>query len=1080
MTTWLEDKRLEISDRALAYDLLPKGTQKLDEADPSPSNIVVVNFSAALGKQNILLTSSGKLESQNRIIAPPLFFYKVWTPDQLLNVFDASPKEILAQEVAQPYRDRLSSWGWMKGLNPNDLIERLINSEDVPKPDDWQSLWLLWEFLLVKMHNSLYGKWSKLRIVPIEGENKLFRAEQSIRQSSIKPNISDEDWLIIQSHLHVVDQNWLLYLSGFDDREKNAESGGTKASIANQILEKIGLDKFTDIASIINRAYQDIRTLGEPQNDFLIRFTHILAALDTKIPTNFVFITRDKKQRLITDSLALDTSGDLELILPSAYADSHLLDVDYSSGFSSCTQRQWLDWATSTKSGLQQFVGLYKKTKYYHRKSELKDYLYTHEGIEPSEYPYKGEHFVILEYDFDTAVLAHWQNQSKTDKTIWTKVVRLITTDPNRSWKRMIKAELYQRANNGSEKPLVCNNLKSSWIIRLRNYECLEDSNGIQRVPSDLLMLSTETELLMGVELFVRRDLDTEFTRDLLQALGVRATPASIGSIIQRLKIFSTSQNPPAYELEKIYVSIDRLLPKCSTQGIEQAKEIFASEPLIFSDQGTWCISKDIFQNPDPHDNSGVPLILPQLRHLQLWGRIGVAEKPTFELILESLKRLSSGQQLDQQTFKRVRALIARAPIRVWNEYGHWISLERSWVPVTELAYCYTMQSMFKYGELFPKIKQQTADFQELDVQTISQPPFSDLKPLKLSLSYKIAESPESLPEPTTKSWTTLLGRKLKHIVVEVPQQQETIRRTAERLEMTEWQVFPNLKIHPYIDGVPAGQVQTPPAFWDGTTLFVRHYKPVKIISAICDEIAPPFNSEAIREAIKMCAERDNAFIEEYLDSTFTFAPDEPLATHEGQSQSVFLAATPVSENLFEDTAYDQQESGDIRNEEIKRSDISRESEDTDDTAEYLPSDEGGQQKKPETPERAHRSEPSLMDTYIKKFNYVWNNQERRYVHSDGSWLQRGDDGFTWDMYSPEGEIAYRFWVSKHCLDAEGIEIDAGLYGQVKKYPSTSALLLMGSDGQPMILTGENLLSQLNNEEVILDPAKYRLRRKSE
>lgn len=1081
MITWLEDTSLELSNRAMAYDLLPQGTQKHELSEQSPSRIIIENFSTVMGKRNILLASTGALDSTNNCVAPPMFFYSVWTPEQLLRIFESPSKSILATEVTQTSRERLISWGWLKAISNLDTIYRLQVSTDIPKPNEWQSLWLLWEFLLKKMQNQLYGKWSKMVIVPINGESTLFCGGQAVRQSLEKFNLSHQDWHIIQDHLHVVDKDWILYLSGSLGEGGRPITGGPKKELANQILENIGLDKVTSIDIIVNRAFQCIRAEKEIQKDFLIRFTHIIAALDSKIPNDFVYITKDKKYRPVSESLALDRSGDLESILPSTYANSHILDEDYSSVFSSCTDRQWSDWTASTKCGLQQIIGFVKTEKNFYHKTDLSKYLSIHDGAEPSNYPYKGERFSVVEYDFDKSVLAYWQNQSKTENMIWTKIVRLIATDPNCAWKRMMKADLYQRATTGKEHQLVCDNLKSNWIINLRNYPCLEDSHGIPRNPSELLMRSAETELLMGIELFVHPDLDVESRRELIKALGVRTTPSSLDTILQRIKIFSESQNPPIYELEKIYGSIDRLLPKCSTQEINRVKEIFTTEPLIYSDQGTWCTSKDIFQNPDPHDNPGVTLVLPQLRNLQVWTRVGVAEKPTFELILESLKRLSSGQQLDPQTFKRIRSLIARAPIRVWNEYGHWISLDRSWIPVSELMYCYTMQSMFKYGELYPKIKQQTADFQELDVLTIAQSPFSNLKNLKSSLSYKISELPDNLEEPFVKSWTFHLGKKLKHIVLDDPLQQETIRKAAERLEKTVWQVFDNLKIIPFIDGTPAGQSSSPPVFWEGATIYVRDVKPVKIISSICDEIAPPFNSDEIREAIKICVERDESFIEEYLHSNFTF---ESIRAQLDQSKKqlpfTVLPAANLCDDLFEDPVNEVHHT-------IPASEISTENaeelvntENLTDAVMPSPLDDETQPAKLEAAVRLHRSEPSLMDIYTKKFNYVYDDEEKRYHHTDGSWLQRGDDGFTWDMYSPEGEIAYRFWVSKHCLDTNGFEIDAGLYEQVKKSSDTCAFLLIDLEGQPITLTGEELLAQVVNEEIKVFPAKYRLRRMSE
>jgi len=1079
---WLSDANHPVKVRAQAYDLLPKGSQKTDFADLPSNRIILERFAQTIGKQPILLSSKGKIESFDVCIAPPLFFYTVWTDDQLNRVFGSPTNSVLAHEVSSMMRERLASWGWLNGFSNPDVITRLCNPETLPKPHDWHSLWLLWEYMDTKLHNQLYGKWAKLCLVPVEGEDILYPPECTVRPSPDKTILSDDDWNFIRVHLHVMDPDWIIYISESLNDDEKLTKDGPKSENISRILERMGLEKITRVDVIVDRAYKGFLVNGEFPKEHLVRFTHILAALDAGIPKEFVYLTREGKYLPVTDALALDSSGELELILPKNYADSHLLDAVYSSGFSSCKERRWYDWASSTKSGLDQFIGIKKTSKYYYRTKEFQEFLISHDGSIPLEYPYKGTQFVINDYDFEEPVFLFWQNLSKDDPTIWSKVVHHLTGDSNAAWKKMMKTTVYQRSSNGHQSPVDCGEIKSHWIVRLRNYPCLKDTNGNLRQPSELLMRSAETELLMDVELFVHLDLDVESTRSLIKALGVRVTPTSLDTIIQRIAYFSKHEKPPVYEIEKFYRIIDRVLPRCSTEEITRVRDVFAKEPLIYSDQGTWLNSNEIFQNPDPVESPGVALILPQVRHLSLWTRIGIAERPTLDLLLKSLNSLTSGQQLDLSTFKRVRSLITRAPVRVWNDYGHWVSLDRCWIPVSEFSY-FTMRTLSKYRDLFPAIKRQTADLQEIDDVTIAQPPFSTLKPLISALTYQITDKPDHLSKPKTGSWIHVLGREFRRIKLDNADQQMKIRTEAARLEMTAWQPFHDLKISPFIDGIPAGQADSPTVFWDDTTLFVKDVKPVQIILSLCDELERPFAYPSISEAIKICVERDEHFIVDYLNSTFEMEEIlHEISTKDPITLPPLPTETNVSVDLFEDFS---DEDGSLSIPDVS-SDMPDGSS-VPDTA--IVPDTGipeiaimqdSSQYLPENLDQTPRIEPSLMDIYIKRFDYRWVENTKQYVHKDGSWLQHGNGGFTWDMYSSEGEIIHQFWVAKNCLATKGIEINANLYELIKKFPDATTLLLEDIAGDLEILPGEKLLTLVKNEEVILYPAKYRLRRKSE
>jgi hypothetical protein len=110
----------------------------------------------------------------------------------------------------------------------------------------------------------------------------------------------------------------------------------------------------------------------------------------------------------------------------------------------------------------------------------------------------------------------------------------------------------------------------------------------------------------------------------------------------------------------------------------------------------------------------------------------------------------------------------------------------------------------------------------------------------------------------------------------------------------------------------------------------------------------------------------------------------------------------------------------------------------------------------------------------------VWAEDTKRYIHRNGSWFQHGEEGFNWELYSRTGEIMSRFWVSPQCLATKGIEINAEIWEMIKQDPATTAMVIEDEDGQPYALSGIELIALVDNENVKVYPAKYRLRMRLE
>ena len=270
--------------------------------------------------------------------------------------------------------------------------------------------------------------------------------------------------------------------------------------------------------------------------------------------------------------------------------------------------------------------------------------------------------------------------------------------------------------------------LAPSWIVKFRDLPCLQDTRGNYRQPAELLRRTPNTESLLDVEPFVRAEFDTEATRPLLCLLGVRDTPTGPDRLLDRLRALATVDTPPVYEVEKWYHRLDQLVDRCSTQEFQTIKDAFINEKIILTEGNGWASAAEVFLAADEEDVPGAALVHPSVRHLAIWLKVGVANRPTVDLAIDWLANLEPGQSLTADELRRVRSLMPRYPERIWSECGHWLNLEGEWTPTVELVYSLTMQTLVAWKHLFKPIKQKTADLQKLSADVCDQHPFATLR----------------------------------------------------------------------------------------------------------------------------------------------------------------------------------------------------------------------------------------------------------------------------------------------------------------------------------------------------------------
>ena len=178
-------------------------------------------------------------------------------------------------------------------------------------------------------------------------------------------------------------------------------------------------------------------------------------------------------------------------------------------------------------------------------------------------------------------------------------------------------------------------------------------------------------------------NLDREATRPLLNLLGVRSMPPGPNGLLNRLRALAKAGSPPVLEVEKWYDRIDRMVTTCSTGDFQKIKQTFQSERLILTQNGAWEASPAVFLSSDELDVPGAEVVRTSVQHLALWSKIGVAERPTVDLAIEWLDGLPTDSVLKHEQARRVRSLLARHPVRVWEECGYWLNLAGNGLPST-------------------------------------------------------------------------------------------------------------------------------------------------------------------------------------------------------------------------------------------------------------------------------------------------------------------------------------------------------------------------------------------------------------
>jgi hypothetical protein len=1082
MLRWLGQSEMSLVERARAYGLLPDVDREDSSLEGECGTTVEEAFSEAIDGQSVLLTEDGQLASQKEGIIIPKLVLDVWSAQQAVAFLDEKDRPALCQHVDDPDRKKLLRWGLVEEIDKQTLL-RILQSKHLPKPETWRQLMLLWAYVAPEITGYRhYVNPKDVRIVPVQGKDVLYAASEVVRLGEKKLLQSEADWEFLAAHLVVLNQNWPRFLAEQrrSDQEQSNAPAGVTIRAAYAVLEEIGLDDTSDASKLIDQVAGEFFSKQGVTVQRCVQLAQIAAKLGASAGAAFRFATRDLRLRSVDQIILFGQDSKLEEMLPPQQRDAQLLHPDYAASFGSCSSEEWLKWVTSGRAGLHTFIPLVQKRETVYGKRRIEQEA-RKRGLQGDLFHhYVTEKFVIEDWDFDEQYWRHWKVLAIEDDRFWLKIVDHILAQRDAFWTPAKTARLLQVATTGKERSMTFGPLLPSWVLRFRDLPCLPDVRGFARKPGDLLRRTPETEPLMDVELFVHSLLDRDTTRPLLDLLGVRSMPTGPERILDCLRALSKAEKPPVHEVEKWYRRLDQMVETCSTTDFQKIKQAFRSEKLVLTQDGAWAATPAIFLSSDEEDVPDAAIVRSSVADLTFWRKIGVAERPTADLAIDWLKALPSSQALPPEDVRRVRALLVRYPVRIWEECGHWLSLSGEWTSCEGLSYALTMQSLIPWGHLHQWVKQKTADLQRLPAEVTNNPPFAGLPALAGHVEERLHRDLLSAGQAEKKEWLATLGAELRRIELDRQEDTQHVRILAEVLAQTGWRTAHGLEIIPYIDGTPAGTPRKADVLWLDRVLYVDRLPKAKLARRVPEEIGKAFGRADIKAALDYSFERSPADVRDYLEENFnlvalTSLPEEASDSINESTAEAPNASSPDPEVYSPDQAATLNGSGDAST-HTDATDVGEGEAPPDEPDEEAPATMDGLEQPEPRPRPAPKpAKPSLIERFAKAQGFCKDSDDR-FFHEDGSWIGRAAGSpFPWERRSRTGELVRSYLPLNGCIEREPVEIKAEVWDLLKQRPDVFALIATRIDDSPIELTGAALTEMRRAGKVTLYPATYRL-----
>ena len=1041
LLAWVARVDLEASERARAYSLLCDASGELGTAEAAVELEVLDAFDAPLRGIRWLLTASGQLAAPGDVVATDQVLHEVWDEQELLAILGKDAVALLHGGVEVSAIRRLEERGEIVRFDREELTARL-RTYSPRRPDSPDAIALLWKYLPLGGWGMAHGSDTELHIVPEEGADHLVPAKVLIRA----PTRSELPAKLL-NHVRALDGTWADYIASKTSpvpKGSGIKSGGT----LDAILQSLGLGETTPLAKIVEKAAQQIQRTPLPDLEQEVFLAHLAAQLGLEVREWMRYVVRKGTRHPVGHGVVTPDAVDLGDVIPSQWADDHILHKAYESLSDGLTRDGWRRWTRSAGSGLAAFVPVEATRVLYSDRASLEKELGRRGYREKVEYPYRNGRLTIHDWDFPQSLKTHWNALAKTDPQIWPSVVEGLLRAPA-GYTQM--AEVRQRSSNGNDKRVV-SEIVPAWLAAMRERHCLVDDQGNYALPHELLLTNSATAPLFGVSRFVHKSLDTEAARPILLALGVRDRVDDPKPLLDRLAVIARAKEPPLAEVTRIYQTLDAVLREAEPHVLNHARELFAKERLIRTTMGGWARAQEVVQYPLEATGDEVPTVLPALRELTLWTRLGVPERPSEDWCLNYLRRIQVDQTLDASTASLVRHLLAQLGKRVWVVLGRWLDLSGTWRDVRDLRY----RSQDRGGdrpELFPDLLWATADCSMLQSAEVEATPFGPLPDLWDVVSLRSSAN-QVVATAGPPGWMAALGDCLARVVTLDDAEMHELREIGERICRTSLIPVPEVSVEPVVEGTPAGPKSVRAALWTGDQFLFKSANKPKEDRAIAEEMVRIARRPLLADLIKLCVGRSTEYVVAAVEDRYELAAVRGPARKaypdvEGEGDG----GSPVDDDRIEPATTDAAP---------PQHTTTLDEEDT----------EQGQSRAP----HRHMPHSDVVGAFARS-SAMSPAGDARFSHPDGRLLSRESDGvFNWRLSGgPEGSGLW-LWVRELTLGPAGLELPSEVWSRMMADPNRYGLLVWDHHGRPHLWRGNELQRAHKTDTLQVFPASYRVK----
>jgi len=722
-------------------------------------------------------------------------------------------------------------------------------------------------------------------------------------------------------------------------------------------------------------------------------------------------------------------------LFPTEWLLKHVISDDYAIKCPAQDIQKWREWSSNhDKSRLYCFPPPQKSEESFWGISRAEQIITKRGGTPPTEYKYKGEKFILEDYDWEEEIWSYWDAQAQLDPKFWLNIGRGIVCWYFDKWKSTISAETKQKAAKYAY-DIDHDNLYSGWLMKVKSLPCLPDLYGFPMTPAELMRTTPDTGPLSSVERFIHKDLDKHEYAEVLELLGVRGKPAGIGPLLDRLQALSKAEKPPISALGSIYECIDRALLRMSTDEVLAARDRFREFKLIFTEDNTWECAPHVYLD-NPEQIPGVRIINHEFRSMKLWEQLNVTTRPTFEMALAWLLERPIGEKLLEDERMRVRAIIRRDPQGIWTKTNAWLDLSGRWQEKKALKLAISRNPV---PTLFDSFRRIIADFTMVQNNPFDFCEYTGLEDLDTVMEVRL-EDKEDEAQSLDGRWLGTLGSLLMRLKDQDTKDARTDadsptihdRDIANRMRMSSLHQVRNMKAAPYIHGELAGSAKDCMVHWFDNVIYVKGPS-TQHIHELKKMLANQFNTQSARAAIEDCAYREPSWIHEYAIHNLDLEEERPYSeSAEGTTEA-------------KDNSKDKK---DFQEEQV---DITTGSGDSASSSSDSGTSQGEQHKEHKDEQEKKRAQSrqdhlgNAFRLYMKEKGYHLDGN--KYVHPDGNWITRAEhsSSFDWIEYDEKGQIVSLYWID-HGTIQEGFDIPSEIWNYQNQDGCEVYLLLIEKD----------------------------------